>query len=80
MKINLQDINLTLIEPKNRAGSISVMFLFCKVNFHVVQALQISLFLLGIFLLIRSSMDPAFCGIFVCGPLQFMFIYSCILF
>ena len=23
------------------------------------------------FLLIRSSIDPAFCGMFVCGPLQF---------
>ena len=23
------------------------------------------------FLLIRSSIDPTFCGIFVCGPLQF---------
>ena len=24
-----------------------------------------------IFLLIRSSIDPTFCGIFVCSPLQF---------
>ena len=30
--------------------------------------------LLGIFLLIRSSLDPEFCGIFLCGPLQRMFI------
>ena len=30
--------------------------------------------LLGMFLLIRSSLDPMFCGIFLCGPLQRMFI------
>ena len=30
--------------------------------------------LLGIFLLIRSSLDPMFCSIFFCGPLQRMFI------
>ena len=44
----------------------------CKVNFHVVRpALQNSMCLLCIFLLIGSSIDATFCGIFVCGPLQF---------
>ena len=51
----------------------------CKVNFHVVwSALQNSMCLLCIFWLIGSSLDPTFCGIFVCtrvcGPLQFMSI------
>ena len=44
----------------------------CKANFHVVRsALKNSMCLLCIFSLIRSSIDPTFCGIFVCGPLQF---------
>ena len=62
-------------------GSIAVVFMFCKVKFHVVRsALQISICLLGIFLLIRSSLDPTFFGIFVCYALKWkvhlMFIYA----
>lgn len=53
-------------------GSIAVVSMFCKVKFHVVRsALQISICLLGIFLLIRPSLDPTFCGILVYSPLQF---------
>ena len=51
-------------------GSIAVMFMSRKVNFHVVRsALQISMCLLGIFLLITSSLDPTFFGIFFCCAL-----------
>ena len=46
--------------------------MYCKVNFHVVRsALQNSMFLLCMFLQIRSSIDPTFCGIYkehVRGP------------
>ena len=49
---------------------IGVVFMSFKVNFHVVRsALQIAMCLVGIFLLIRSYLDPSFSGIFVCGPL-----------
>ena len=62
-------------------GSIAVVSMFCKVKFHVVRsALQISICLLGIFLLIRPSLDPTFFGIFVFCALKWkvdlMFIYA----
>ena len=44
-------------------------------EWQVRLALQISMCLLDIFLLIRSSIHPMFCGIYVSGPLQLMFIW-----
>ena len=42
-----------------------IVLMYCKVNFHVVRsALQNSMFLLCMFLQIRSSIDPTFCGIY----------------
>ena len=47
-----------------------VVFMSFKVNFDVGRsAVQIAMCLPGIFLLIRSSLDSSFSGIFVCGPL-----------
>ena len=49
---------------------IGVVFMSFKVNFDVGRsAVQIAMCLPGIFLLIRSSLDSSFSGIFVCGPL-----------
>ena len=70
----------TEVQPRSVLGSFGVVLMSCKVNFHVVwSALQNSMCLLCIFCrLIGSSLDPTFCGIFVCarvcGPLQFMSI------
>ena len=52
------------LQIRSVLGSFSVVLMPCKVNFHVVRsALQSSMCLLGIFLLIRSSKDPTLCGI-----------------
>ena len=54
-------------------GSIGVMLMFCKVNFHVEQsASQIYVHWVYI-LVIRSPVDSSSWGIFVCGPLQLKF-------
>ena len=54
-------------------GSIGVMLMFCKVNFHVEQsASQIYVYWVYI-LVIRSPVDSSSWGIFVCGPLQLKF-------
>ena len=69
----MQDVNTRPKEPKTEVfGSFGVVLMSCIVNFHVVRSvLQNSVCLLSIFLLLRSFVDPKFCGIFVCGPLQF---------
>ena len=49
----------------------------CKVNFDVYfirRTISFAEFSMGaqcIFLLVRSFIDPTFCSIFACGPLQF---------
>ena len=57
-------------------GSFGVVLMSCKVNFHEVRsALQNSVCLLFILLPIRCSpVDPTFCGIFVYGPWQSIFL------
>ena len=53
------------LQPCSVLGSFGVVLLSCVANFHVVRsALQNSMRLLCIFLLIRSSLDPRFYGIF----------------
>ena len=60
-------------QPRSVLGSIGVVLMSCKVNFHLVRlALRSLMCLLVTFLLIRSSSDPTFVGIFVCSPLQLM--------
>ena len=54
-------------QPRSVLGSIGVVLMSCKVNFHLVRlALHSLMCLLVTFLLIRSSSDPTFVGIFVC--------------
>lgn len=60
------------IQPRSFLGSIGVLLMSWKVNFQVVRtASQNSI---GIFLLIMSSLDQTFCGLFVvvlcCGPVN----------
>ena len=51
-----------------------LVLMSCKVNFHVVYTISFAEFSVSarcIFLLVRSFIDPTFCGIFVCGPCSF---------
>ena len=58
-------------QPRSVLGSIGVVLMSCKVNFHLVRlALHSLMCLLITFLLIRSSSDPTFVGIFVCSPIK----------
>jgi len=47
----------------------------CKVNFNVIRSALQNECVYFVVLLIMSSIDPTFCGIFVCGPLQFKCVF-----
>ena len=74
-KLTLQDINKTPKEPKTGRG---FWFFRCRVDVlqswfprNTISFAKFSVSTQCLFLLVRSFVDLTFCGIFVCGPLQF---------
>ena len=65
----MQDINKTAKELKTERDCSQIVAVFCLQNFiclHVIFAYQV-------------FSDPTFSGIFVCGPLQSLVVYVCVL-
>ena len=60
-------------------GSFSVVLMSYKLIFPLskISFAEFSVSTQCIFLLVRSFIDPTFCGIFVCGPLQYKCQFTC---
>ena len=74
-KLTLQDINTTPKEPKTGR---CFWFFRCRVDVlqswfsrSTISFVKFSVSTQCLFLLVGSFIDPTFCDIFVCGPLQF---------